>query len=147
MNHRTYDFRIGSGVLHITIRKKLPWYLFFLPRKFYYFKFQIIVTTASGMIFEYPSFVMLLNKQQAEEALLMVREITNSNAGATKYMEHENPNVKHLAYLKQSDFRDIPIRMEIDSDQDKNKTRKQEVNEFTHAPSFIIPIVENKKKK
>lgn len=139
MNQRTYDFRIGAGVLHIQIRKKLPWWLLFIPRRFYFFRFQIKILTASGVRFDYPSFVMLLNKKQAEEALLMVREICNSNEGAVKYIGHKNPNIKQLAYVKQSDFRDIPIRMEIDSDQDKNKKRKHEINEYTHAPAFVIP--------
>lgn len=105
----TYEWRIKMGHLTVTLEKKMPWWLFRMNRKYIKISFSLVVTSASGLLVEYPKFVLFIKKERVRETIDMVRMICQSNSGALRYIEHPNERIRHMAYVKQTDFRDIPI--------------------------------------
>jgi hypothetical protein len=109
----TVDMRIRTAVLRVTFGKK-PWFLFWVNRKSHIpCRFQILVVTASGVLFEYSPFDLLIPTELAQAQLEFINNVISDTDYATRAVSHENENIRQLAYLKKTDFRDFPIRMEL----------------------------------
>lgn len=111
----TYEWRIRSGALFATLRKPSKLLFWMRPSKWVKATFSIKMISASGYEFEYNRFVLMLKRDKTADALKMFNEICSSNTGAMKHFEHPNPSIRKLCYIKQSDFRDLPILFILDN--------------------------------
>ena len=111
----TYEYRIRQGVLLATLRKPSKLLFWMSPNKWIKANFTIKVISASGFEFEYHRFMLFLTREQMTDTIKMLNEICSSNTGAMRHFESPNPSIKKLVYIKQTDFRDIPILFLIDN--------------------------------
>ena len=110
----TVEWRIRHGILLAVLRKPSRW-LPWMRSSWLSANFSIVVQSASGQEFRYNEFKLWLRREQMASTIKILNEICSSNSGATRYFEHPNPNIRKLAYIKQTDFRDIPILFMIDN--------------------------------
>lgn len=112
----TFDWRIRSGVLTLYMAKQMPWWLFGIRRSHIKIKFGLVVESASGLVVGYPTFTIFVRREKVGETIAMVQSICQSNVGALRSIDHANERIRQLAYIKQTDFREVPIALQCVND-------------------------------
>lgn len=108
----TFDWRIRRGLLRVFLAKKMPWWLLGFKRTHIKMRFVLEVESASGLMVTYPPFTIFAKRERVSDTIAMVNAICQSNPGALRYIEHPNERIRQLAYIKQTDFREVPIAFE-----------------------------------
>lgn len=111
----TYEWRIRTGYLLAVLRKPSKWLFWLDSKKWVKANFCLKVVSASGFEFKYHEFSLFLKRETMIDTIKMFNEICSSNTGAMKHFNNENSFIKKLCYIKQSDFRNIPILFLVDN--------------------------------
>lgn len=112
----TYDWRIRTGVLTLYLAKRMPWWLFGIRRSHIKIRFELVVESASGLVVRYPKFTLFIRREKVGETIALVQSICQSNPGALRSIDHANERIRQLAYIKQTDFRELPIALQCVND-------------------------------
>lgn len=105
----TFDWRIRQGAMNIYLHKRLPWWMLWFKRQHIRMRFVLKVESASGLLVSYPIWELFVRRDKVTDTINTITSICQSNVGASRHIEHGNENIRQLAYIKQTDFREVPI--------------------------------------